>query len=389
MKAILKKNEEQNILNGYPWIYRNEVASLEGEVTSGAEVKVYSYQGEFLGVGYLNTASKILIRLLSTKDEALDSAFFEKRIMEAYHHRVSLGIIDNCRLIFSEGDYLPGLVVDKYNDYLVMEIATYGMEARRDLIIKALEKIVHPKGIYERSDTPSRAKEGLSPKVGFIGEAFPLKQVITENGIKMEVDLATGQKTGHFYDQRQNRALLKNYVSEKRVLDLCCHTGGFSLHASFFGAKEVTSVDISEEALKRVSINANLNGFTNIEMVCADMFSFLDEAKRRGEKFDVVILDPPAFTKNKDSINQAYHGYLKANMKALEVVSSGGYLFTFSCSGLMRPEMFLSMLTEASIKAHKRCSLVSFTLQSPDHPMTLNGLNNLYLKCAILKVEEQ
>ena len=388
MKAILKKNEEQNLLNGFPWIYRNEVASLEGEVTSGGEVKVYSSSGEFIGIGYLNLQSKILIRLLSLQDEALDSAFFEKRIREAYHHRLTLGIIDNCRLIFSEGDYLPGLVVDKYNDYLVMEIATAGMEARRNLIIDALDKVIHPKGIYERSDTPSRLKEGLLPRTGFIGKEFPLKQIITENGIKMEVDLESGQKTGHFYDQRENRALLKNYVAGKSVLDLCCHTGGFSLHASKYGAKEISSVDISEEALSRVNINASLNGFNNIKTICSDVFAFLDEALSKSLTFDVVILDPPAFAKNKDNLNTAYHGYLKANTKALQVVQKGGYLFTFSCSGLIRPDVFLEMLNEASMKAGKRTSLVSFTLQAPDHPMRLNGLNNLYLKCAILKVED-
>ena len=388
MKAILKQNEEQNIKNGFPWIYRNEVATLDGDITSGGEVKVYSSKGEFLGVGYLNTASKILIRLLTTKDEALDSAFFEKRIREAYQHRQSLGISDNCRLIFSEGDYLPGLVVDKYNDYLVMEIATYGMEVRRELIIEALNKVVSPKGIYERSNSASRAKEGLSAVVGFIGTPFSLKQVIKENDILMEVDLEEGQKTGHFYDQRYNRALLANYVKERSVLDLCCHTGGFSLNASHYGAKSITSVDISETAIERVKINAKLNGIDNIQTICSDVFEFLDKVGEENRKYDVVILDPPAFTKNKDSIAQAYHGYLKANMKALEVVENGGYLFTFSCSGLMRPEMFLEMLNEASTKSHKRCTLVSFTLQAPDHPMTLSGLNNLYLKCAILKVEE-
>ena len=326
MKAILKKNEEIDVLQGFPWIFRGEVDRLEGEIQSGGEVKVYDASGKFVAVGYLNLASKILIRVLSLKEEALDSAFFEKRITDAYMHRKTLGVDKACRLIFSEADYLPGIVVDKYNDYLVIEFATLGMETRKDLIINALNKVIKPKGIYERSDTLSRQKEGLEPIRGFIGDAFESKQIIQENEFKLCVDLVNGQKTGHFFDQRQNRALLKNYVLNKEVLDLFCHTGSFSIHASGYGARHVTSVDISKQAIDTLEENIKLNGFDNITTMVDDVFHFLDDAIQKNQKYDVVVLDPPAFTKNKDTLNSAYRGYLNINEKAYKSALNNFYI---------------------------------------------------------------
>lgn len=386
IKAILKKQEELDVLNGFPWIFRGEVDKLEGEIKSGSDVKVYDAYGNFVCVGYLNLASKILIRVLSLKEEALDSAFFETRIKDALEHRKNLGIDKACRLIFSEADFLPGLVVDKYNDYLVVEFATLGMDVRKELIISALNKIVKPLGIYERSDTLSRGKEGLEPVRGFIGKEFPSKQIIEENEIKLSVDLVNGQKTGHFFDQRQNRALLKNYVKDKEVLDLFCHTGSFGLHASFYGAKHVTSVDISKTAISTLEENIKLNNFNNFTPIVDDVFNFLDNAVENSNKYDVVVLDPPAFTKNKDTLKDAYKGYLNINSKALKIVENGGYLFTFSCSGHLNMDLFLQMIRDAGVKSGRRIQLVDFRIQASDHPVLVSGLENLYLKCAVLRV---
>ena len=386
MIAYLKKTEEIDILNGFPWIYRNEVDRIEGKIISGGEVDVYDYAGNFIAKGYLNLASKILIRVLSLKNEALDSAFFEKRIKDAYLHRINLGIDKACRLIFSEADFLPGLVVDKYNDYLVVEFATLGMEVRKEIILNALKKIIKPFGIYERSDTLSRSKEGLESIRRFIGCEFDGNQEIQENEFKLLVDIINGQKTGHFFDQRQNRALLKKYVLNKTVLDLFCHTGSFSIHASGYGAKEVVAVDISKTAIESVKTNALLNGFENITPIVQDVFAFLDEKLLTNELFDVIILDPPAFTKNKDTLKQAYKGYVNINSKAMKLVRSGGYLFTFSCSGHLNMELFLEMLKESAKRCNRKIQLVDFRIQSADHPVLVSGLENLYLKCAVLRV---
>ena len=386
MKIILKPGKGKNIISGYPWIFRGEIQTLDGNIQTGELVKVYSYQNIFLGVGYLNLASKIVVRMLDREDTVIDQTFFEKRIENAVKLRKDLGIYDACRLIFSEADLLPGLVVDKYNDYLVLEIATAGMERRRDLIIEALKKVIKPLGIYERSDTASRGKEGLEPVKGFIGPAFPLKQEIEENGFKLLVDLEGGQKTGHFFDQRFNRLLLKQYVKDKEVLDLCCHTGSFSIHASGFGAKQVTSVDISSDAINSLITNAKLNQMTNIKPVNDDVFVFLQKAIDNKETYDVVVLDPPAFTKNKDSLPSAYKGYIKANSMALKVVKNGGYLFTFSCSGHLTIDLFLEMLKDATTKANCKTQLIDFRLQASDHPVLPSALDNLYLKCAVLRV---
>lgn len=389
MKAILKPHEEMRILEGHPWIFRNEVASIEGEIKGGGIVDVYSSRDVFIGRGYLNFASKILIRILTYNiDEVIDEAFFEKRITSAINLRNDIRGNNSCRLIFSEADYLPGLIVDRYGDYIVIEISTLGMDLWRDTIVKVLRKLLKPLGIYERSDNASRQKEGLEPVLGFIGEEFDTNIVIEENGFKMNVDLANGQKTGYFLDQTENRANIKNYVKDKKVLDCFSHTGAFGIHASGYGAKEVTSVEISHLAVEKIKENITLNGFNNIKVVEDDAFHYLEEAYNNGERFDVVILDPPAFTKAKDTVKQAYLGYQKINTLGLKMLNPGGYLITFSCSGNMTADLFLEMLKNVSRKAKKQVHLIEYRMQTKDHPMLLANMETLYLKCAVLRVCE-
>lgn len=389
MKAILKPHEEMRILEGHPWIFRNEVASFDGEIISGGIVDVYSNRNIFIGRGYLNFASKILIRVLTYDiDEEIDEEFFERRIASAINMRKDIRGHNSCRLIFSEADYLPGLIVDRYGDYIVIEISTLGMDLWRDVIVKIIRKLLNPLGIYERSDNASRKKEGLEPVLGFIGEAFDTNIIIEENGFKMHVDIANGQKTGYFLDQTENRANIKNYVLGKKVLDCFSHTGAFGIHASGYGASDVTSVEISHLAVEKIKENIALNGFNNIKVVEDDAFNYLEDAYNNGERFDVVILDPPAFTKAKDTIKQAYLGYQKINTLGLKMLNPGGYLITFSCSGNMTADLFLEMLKNASRKAKKQVQLIEYRMQTKDHPMLLANMETLYLKCAVIRVCE-
>lgn len=387
MKAILKPHEEIRILEGHPWIFRNEVSEIIGNIKAGGIVEVYNNKNNFIGRGYLNIASKILIRILTYKeDEVIDEAFFERRIKTAINMREDVRKNTSCRLIFSEADYLPGLIVDRYGEYVVIEISTLGMDVWRDTIVKVIKKLLTPKGIYERSDNSSRKKEGLEPVLGFIGEEFDTNIIIEENGFKMHVDLANGQKTGYFLDQTENRANVKNYVKDKKVLDCFSHTGAFSIHSAGYGAKDVTAVEISHLAVKTIRENIALNDFDNIKVVEDDVFHFLDEAYKKDEKYDVIILDPPAFTKNKDTIKQAYLGYQKINTLGLKLLNPGGYLITFSCSGNMTADLFLEMLKNASIKAKKSVQLIEYRMQTKDHPMLLANMDTLYLKCAVVRV---
>ena len=387
MKAILKKNEEIDVLNGFPWIYSNEVSNLIGELDTSQTVEVLDYNNNFIGFGYINLNSKILIRMLTLKKEALDSAFFERRIKDAVEHRIKLGIYNACRLVFSEGDYLPGLIVDKYEDYLVVQLETKGMDVRRDLIISLLNKIIKPKGILERSISPSRKKEGLSDVIKEYG-LIPEEIIITENNnIKYSIDVKNGQKTGHFFDQRYNRLKAADYTTNSDVLDLCCNTGGFTLNILKKHPKSITSVDISEKVLDKLKRNIELNNLENedITIINQDMFEFLEQ---NDKLYDFIVLDPPALLKNKDKINQAYAGYVKANTMALIHLKPNGYLMTFSCSGLLTLDLFLKMLEDVKIKAKKKITIVDLHIQAPDHPIILPKYENLYLKSAILKVNE-
>lgn len=387
MKAILKKDEEKDILDGFSWIYSNEVDRIEGDIDSLNTIEVYDYQYNFIGIGYINYSSKILIRVLTLKKEALDSAFFEKRILSAINHRKNLGIYNACRLIFSEGDLLPGLIVDKYEDYLVVDFETLGMDLRKDLIIDLLKKLVNSQGILERSSSPSRRKEGLKDIVRFIGKEFDTNVVIKENDVLFKVDLMNGQKTGHFFDQRYNRLKLRNYSNGKSILDLCCNTGGFTLNALMGNCDKVTSLDVSSKALYSLQENIHLNSFDekDITLIEDDVFNYLDE---NNDLYDIVIFDPPAFLKEKSQLASAYNGYVKANSKALLKVKPDGYYMTYSCSGNLTLDLFLQMIEEAVKKSKRKVKIIDISVQSPDHPINVVKMTNLYLKSIILRVIE-
>ncbi len=384
--VILKRNEEKRILNGFPWVYANEVSSIEGKDSQGSICKVLSFDKRFVAYGYINHASKIIVRVLSYNSEELKEDFIYNRILEANKRRLDMGYSDNYRVVFSESDLLPGLVVDKYGDYLSIQILTLGMEVRRENIIDSLVKIFKPLGIYERSDVAVREKEGLKQKKGPVYGEFNPVVIINENGLKLRVDLENGQKTGYFLDQKANRDNIKFYCKDKDVLDCFCNVGGFSLCASLNKAKSVTSLDISETAINEVNLNAKLNGLTNINTICCDVFEKLREYKKENKKFDVIILDPPAFTKSIDTVKEGYKGYMDINMLALKLIKKGGYLITCSCSQHLTLPLFTKMIEEASNYSGVKTRLTELRFQGKDHATLLSLDEALYLKVAVLNI---
>lgn len=385
MKIYLNKNEEDRIIKGHPWIFSNEVWKFEGNIVSGEVCEVYTYNNTFIGLGFLNTNSKIIVRMLTTIKEEINEEFFYNRILKAWQMRQNLQLENNCRVVYSEADYMPGLIIDKYAETLVIQILSLGMDKHKDWIINSLVKIFNPKCIYERSDVSVRHKEGLEEFRGILYGEFNPKVLIEENGIKILVDIENGQKTGYFLDQKMNRKSLEQYVKNKTVLDCFSHTGGFALHAAAYQAKEIVAVDISEKACGDITYNAKLNNFDNIKVVCSDVFDYLRN-NENNQKFDVIVLDPPAFTKSKDTLKKAYRGYKEINLQALKMIKSGGVLLTFSCSMNMTKELFLDMIKDAALDSKRQVRLLDFRFQSIDHPMLLSEEESIYLKCAVLYV---
>ena len=384
--VTLKKNEEKRILNGYPWVFANEVYKIDGKDQQGSVAEVRSFDGRFIGKGFINHHSKILVRMLTLKNEIIDRDFFFNRILLAIDERKEFGYGNNCRLIFGESDNLPGLIVDKYGEYLSVQFLSLGMEVIKETVLDILEEIVKPKGIYERSDVSVRAKEGLEERKGVLRGEFNSYEVeIEENGLRLIVDLENGQKTGYFLDQKENRDNLRRYVNGKTVLDCFCNQGGFSLCAAKYGAKEVFAADISRLALDCVEKNAALNGFTNIKTVEADVFELLKQYKKEDKKFDVIVLDPPAFIKTTDSVKNGYYGYRDINTQALKLLNDGGILVTCSCSQHLTVPLFMQMLTEASVSAKTPVRFVELRTQARDHAFLLGAEEGLYLKVAVLK----
>ncbi len=380
----LKPGEEKRILH-HPWVYANEVAKIEGKDKQGSVAKVVSFDGRFVGYGFINHLSKIIVRIISRDETPIDRNFFLNRIRKAKEERESEGYCDNYRVVFGESDLLPALIVDKYGDHLVVQFLSLGMDVRKDLIVDVLVELFRPACIYERSDVAVREKEGLPLVKGVLyGELNPCL-TIEENGVKLRIDVANGQKTGYFLDQKENRAALKPYVKDKTVLDCFCNQGGFSLCAAKFGAKEIYAADVSELALESVKTNAELNGFTNVTTIRADVFELLREYKRDGKKFDVIVLDPPAFTKTADTVRDAYRGYLDINTIALKLLNEGGVLVTCSCSQHLTVPYFLQMVSEASTRSKVDAKLVEFRTQARDHATLLGLDESLYLKVAILR----
>lgn len=383
--VTLKRNEEKKVLNGYPWIFANEVQKIEGKDKQGSVAEVRAFDGRYVGKGFINHHSKIIVRILTTKSEEINKDFFAEKIKIADESRRELGYNDNYRVVFGESDNLPGLIVDKYGDKLSVQFLSLGMEVIKDDIVDILVKRFAPSTVYERSDVAIREKEGLPLKKGVIYGKDETQSVIVENGLKLIVDLENGQKTGYFLDQKENRDNLKFYVKDKTVLDCFCNEGGFSLCAKKYGAKEVTAIDISKTAIELVEKNAKLNDL-EIKTRVADVFEALREYRKSGEKFGVIVLDPPAFTKTADTVKAGYKGYKDINANALKLVEKGGYLVTCSCSQHLTLPLFLQMIKESVFESGVRAKLVELRTQGKDHAVCIGYDESLYLKVAVIKV---
>ena len=397
--AVLKKGEGRFLKSGGAWIYDNEIDFLEGNPPNGGLISVKDYDGYALGTGFINLNSRIRIRMLTRKPrQEIDRAFIRGRVRAAYEYRKSvLGAEDMsaCRLIFGEADFLPGFTADKFADVLVIQCLALGMEPFKLMIVEELkaallEDGIKIRGVYERSDAKEREKEGLERKKGFIGESFDTKVIITENGVKYIADVENGQKTGFFLDQKYNRKAVGKLCADARVLDCFTHTGSFALNAGICGAYEVTGIDASAAAVEQARKNALLNGLENtVRFECADVFDLLPGLIEAGEKYDVVILDPPAFTKSRSSVKNAARGYREINMRGMKLVKDGGFLATCSCSSFMTYELFSQVLMQAAKSAHKRLRQVEYRTQAPDHPILWAADESYYLKFYIFQVCEE
>lgn len=387
-RVYLKKNEEKRIVSRHPWVYANEVQRIEGEGKNGDLAVVYDYKGNFIGKGFINHLSKILVRIfIRNKNEVVNKELFKERIKTAAEYRKKLGYSNCYRVVFGEADNLPALIIDKYSDVFSIQILSLGMDRHKDKIIDALVELFSPKGIYERSDAEVRKKEGLPLFKGKIYGDFDTRVVIEENGLKMIADVENGQKTGYFLDQKENRLAVRRYAKNARVLDCFCNVGGFSLNSAKGGAKEVIALDISEKALSDVRENAKLNGLENIVRTeCGDVFEKLREYKQNGEKFDLVVLDPPAFCKSANDVKNAYKGYKDINILGLKLVNKGGFLVTASCSHYMTATLFEKMLKEASRESGRTVRVAEIKSQAPDHPALLAADETTYLKFYVLHV---
>lgn len=398
MSAIvtLKKGEGRTIKAGGMWVFDNEIDTVTGTFENGEVVLVHDFDGYPMGRGFINVNSKIRVRMLTRKiDQEIDRAFLQMRVQNAWNYRKTTVDTSSCRVIFGEADFLPGLVVDKYEDVLVVECLALGMEQFKETIVELLKETLVKdgiciRGVYERSDANERTKEGLPKVKGFIGGEFDTNVEIVENGVHYMVDIVNGQKTGFFLDQKNNRAAIHRFCKDKKVLDCFTHTGSFALNAGIAGAKSVLGVDASQLAVDQATENAKLNGLENtVSFRCADVFELLPELEAQGEKYDVVILDPPAFTKSRNSIKNAVKGYREINLRGLKLVKDGGFLVTCSCSHFMDPELFAKTIREASHGAHKRLRQVEFKTQGPDHPILWAADESYYLKFYIFQVVDE
>lgn len=394
--VTLKKGEGRTLKAGGMWVYDNEIDSIMGSFDNGDIVEVRDFDGYCMGCGYINTKSKITVRMLSRKkDTLIDEAFMEQRVRDAWNYRKETIDTSSCRVIFGEADFLPGIVVDKFSDVLVVESLALGIDRWKLTIVNALKKVMSEdgitiRGVYERSDAKVRLQEGMERSKRFIGEPFDTKVEIIENGVKYIVDVEDGQKTGFFLDQKNNRAAIHRICKGKKVLDCFTHTGSFALNAGIAGASDVLGVDASQLAVDQATENARLNGLENtVRFQCADVFELLPGLEAKGESYDVVILDPPAFTKSRNSVKNAVKGYREINVRGLKLVRNGGYLVTCSCSHFMEPELFAKTIREAATGAHKRLRQVEFRTQACDHPILWAADQSYYLKFYIFQVVDE
>ena len=398
MSAIvtLKKGEGRTIKAGGAWIFDNEIDTITGRFKNGEVVTVHDFDGYPMGKGFINQNSKIRIRMMTRKpDQEIDESFLKMRVKNAWEYRKTTVDTSSCRIIFGEADFLPGLVIDKYEDVLVVECLALGMEQFKETIVNFLKDIlaedgIKIRGVYERSDANERTKEGLSKVKGFIGDAFDTNVEIVENGVHYMVDVANGQKTGFFLDQKYNRLAMQRICKGKKVLDCFTHMGTFALNAGIAGAADVTGLDISEYAVSQAEANARLNHLENtVHFRQANVLDELPKLAQAGEKYDVVILDPPAFTKSREATKNAIKGYREINMKGLKLVKDGGYLATCSCSHFMTQELLAKTVKEAAKATHKRLRQVEFRTQAPDHPILWAADESYYLKFYIFQVVDE
>ena len=394
--AVLKKGEGRALKSGGPWVYDNEIASIMGNFENGDIVIVRDFDGYPLGRGFINTNSKIRIRMMTrNENQELDREFLKMRVRDAWEYRKKTVDISSCRVIFGEADFLPGMVIDKFSDVLVVQSLALGIDKLKMIIIEELKSAMAEdgitiRGVYERSDAKVRLQEGMERVKGFIGEPFDTKVQIVENGVKYIVDIEDGQKTGFFLDQKYNRLAIQRLCKDAKVLDCFTHTGSFALNAGIAGAKSVTGVDASQLAVDQATENAELNGLEKrVKFICEDVFELLPKLEAEGEKYDVVILDPPAFTKSKNSIKNAVKGYREINLRGMKLVKDGGYLATCSCSHFMSYELFTQTIGQAARNVHKRLRQVEYRTQAADHPILWSADESYYLKFYIFQVIDE
>ena len=399
MKSIvLKKNISRRVESGHPWIFANEVNTAKEKDTAAAPgeiVDVYTFDKIFIGKGYYNPQSQISVRLLTRdKNETINEDFFYKKIKQAWEYRQKIGYVENCRLIFGEADDIPQLIIDKFNDYFVIQTLALGIDVWKPAIVKALNRLFTPQGIYERNDVPVRELEGMEQHKGFLSEEFDTNIIINEktfddstDGIKMHIDIANGQKTGYFLDQQDNRFAIRHIVKNADVLGVFCYTGSFEISAAHYGAKSVLGLDISQSAIDMCNKNAALNGLENVcTFECVNAFDVLKTMSKEEKRWDVVMLDPPSFAKSRSSIDKAIAGYKEINLRGIKLVKPGGFLVTSSCTNLVQPHLFYDIILMAAKDAKRRIRQVVFNAQSADHPIISGQENTHYLKFLIVQV---
>ncbi|HEX3030305.1 MAG TPA: class I SAM-dependent rRNA methyltransferase, partial [Clostridia bacterium] len=353
-KAFLTKNKEKKIEYGHPWIFRSDVERYEGSIHPGDIIDIYSSKNKFLARGYINPKSQITIRILTYEQEEINADFFYKRINSAWEYRKKVADINSCRVVFAESDFLPALIVDKFSDILVVQTLSLGIDKYKAQLVDILDEIIKPAGIFERNDVSVRELEGLDLRKGYLKGHFDTNVEMVENGVKFIVDVENGQKTGFFLDQKENRAAIKPFVKDSKVLDCFTHTGSFALHAGYYGASSVLGIDISEHAVEFASKNARLNGLEDkCRFQTANTFDILRDYYDNGETFDTIILDPPAFTKSRSAVEGAIRGYKEINLRAMKIINSGGFLITCSCSHHVDPELFMDIVYNAAIDSKR------------------------------------
>jgi 23S rRNA (cytosine1962-C5)-methyltransferase len=388
--VILKKRIGLRVENGHPWIFGNEIAETEETVQPGDIVTVFNAEKKFIGKGFINPKSQIAIRLLTrNKNEDIDPNFFRRRLETAWNYRKKIGYTENCRLVFGEADGLPALIIDKFGDHFVLQTLALGIDLWKPAIVDSLKDIFKTGKIYERNDVPVRELEGLAQKKGFLSEPFDTRILIRENGLQFEADLVNGQKTGYFLDQQDNRRAIHHIARDADVLGAFCYTGSFEVHAGHYGARSVLGLDISENAVALARRNAQLNGLDGkVQFEACNAFDVLKKWSRGERKFDIVMLDPPAFTKSRENIIKAVAGYKEINLRGMKLLRSGGFLVTSSCTNLVSPIVFLDTIRAAAKDAGKKIRQVVYQAQSPDHPVVWGLDNTHYLKFLIVEVSD-